>query len=149
MARIEQSVWIDKAPDVVWNVVRDVEQFPSIMADLQSVRILERSEDGLRTTTEWVGLVREFNMKVVWTEEDVWDPAEMTCRFTMIKGDMQSMTGLWQFTAENGGTRFSSTMDYEYNVPMLGALVKNLIHKKLEQNVQMILDGVKRLSEGT
>lgn len=148
MPVIEHTIWINAPVEKVYAVARDVEQFPQVMPDLESVRILERSEDGSRTVTEWTGLVREFNnMRVKWTEEDIWDDEAHTCRFRLLKGDLQRMEGEWQMQEENGGTRFLSRLEYDYQVPLLGALVKNLIHKKLDENVRMVLEGIKTRAE--
>ncbi|MGQ9737055.1 MAG: type II toxin-antitoxin system RatA family toxin [Armatimonadota bacterium] len=148
MPTIDLSIWINAPVEKVYAIAKEVERFPEVMPDLESVRVLERSEDGSRTVTEWIGLVREFNnMRVKWTEEDVWNDEAHTCHFRLLKGDLQKMEGEWLFTAEDGGTRFHSRIEYAYNVPLLGALVKNLIHKKLEQNVQMVLDGIRTRAE--
>lgn len=147
MPVIEKSIWISAPLERVYALAREVERFPEVMADLESVNVLERSEDGSRTVTEWTGIVREFGMKVKWTEEDLWDDASHTCRFRLVKGDLQRMEGEWRFTSENEGTRFNSRLEYEYNVPLLGTMLKNLIHKKLEENVQMILEGIRSRAE--
>ncbi len=148
MPVIEQNIWINAPVERVYAVAREVERFPEVMPDLQSVKVLERSEDGSRTVTEWTGVVREFNnMYVRWTEEDLWDDRAHTCHFRLLKGDLQRMEGEWRFVEEQGGTRFFSRLEYEYNVPLLGALVKNLIHKKLEENVSMVLEGIRRRAE--
>src|SRR2546429_455128 len=62
MPRIEQSVVIAAPIAHVYRVARDVEAFPHFMEDLQSLTVKERDPDGLRTITEWVGLIREFKM---------------------------------------------------------------------------------------
>lgn len=150
MPTIDLSIWINAPVERVYAIAKEVERFPEVMPDLESVKVLERSEDGLRTVTEWTGLVREFNnMRVKWTEEDIWDEEAHICHFRLLRGDLQKMEGEWRFVAEDGGTRFHSRIEYEYNVPLLGALVKNLIHKKLEQNVQMVQDGIRARAEGT
>src|SRR5947208_14452097 len=129
MPRIDQTIVVDAPIDKVYAVARDVESFPDIMEDLQSLEVLERSEDGNRTVTEWVGLIREFKMTVKWSQEDVWNSASHRDDFKMIKGDMDSMSGYWQFTGEDGRTRFDSVVDYEYNVPLIGPMIKALIRK--------------------
>src|ERR1700687_2399156 len=98
MPRIEQNVLVNAPVQTVFAVARDVDSFPDYMADLQSLTVLERSDDGNRTITEWVGLIREFKMTVKWSQEDVWDPAKFRDEFRQIKGDMDSMCGYWQFT---------------------------------------------------
>jgi len=65
-------------------VARDVESFPDFMEDLQSLVVKERTDDGNRTVTEWVGLIREFKMTVKWSQEDLWDPRTYRDDFTVI-----------------------------------------------------------------
>lgn len=147
MPRIEQSVLIDAPVEKVYAIARDVESFPDIMEDLQSIAVLERSSDGNRTITEWVGLVRQFKMKLKWQQEDVWDPVRHRDDFKALKGDVDELSGYWQFTAEDGGTRFESLVDYEINVPLVGPLVKSLIRKLMESNLAAQLQAIKEKAE--
>jgi uncharacterized membrane protein len=147
MPRIQLSLLIDAPVETVFAVARDVESFPEIMEDLQSLRVLERSADGLRTITEWIGVVREFKMTVKWTQEDRWDPQHYRDEFVMLEGDMDHMSGYWQFTPENGQTRFESMVDYELNVPLIGPMVKALIRKKMETNLQAQMQAIKSRAE--
>jgi len=150
MPRIEQSVDISAPIEHVYRIAKKVELFPEFMSDLQSLKVLERSADGTKTTTEWVGLIREFRMTVKWVQEDSWDDAAFRDDFVMLRGDMDRMSGYWQFTAaESGGTRFESMVDYEYNVPLIGPMVKSLIKKKMTDNLQATMDAIKKQSEGT
>jgi len=149
MPRIEQSLLIDAPVERVYAIARDVESFPEIMEDLQSLTVLERSEDGNRTVTVWVGVIREFKMRVKWTQEDLWDPVAHRDEFRLLKGDMDSMSGYWQFTPENGRTRFDSVVDYEYNVPLIGPMIKTLIRKKMEANLDAQMQAIKRRAESS
>lgn len=148
MPKIEQSVVINAPIDHVYKVARDVEAFPQFMQDLRSLTLLERSPDGSRTVTEWVGVIREFKMTIKWTQEDRWDEAARRDVFTMLSGDMDSMSGVWQFTPEGEGqTRFDSTVEYEYNVALIGPMVKSLIKKKMTDNLEATLNAIKQKSE--
>lgn len=150
MPRIEQSVTIGAPIEHVYRIAKNVEAFPEIMEDLQSLKILERSPDGSRTTTEWVGLIREFRMTIKWVQEDRWDDSVHRDEFTMVRGDMDRMGGWWQFTSESDrSTRFDSMVDYEYNVPLIGPMVKALIKKKMTDNLQATMDAIKRQAEAT
>ncbi len=149
MPRIEQSVEIQAPIAHVYNVARDVETFPQFMPDLQSLTVLERSLDGSRTVTEWVGLINAVRMKVKWTQEDVWDDSAFRDTFRMLQGDMDRMEGYWQFTAEGDSqTRFVSVVDYDFNVPMVGPMVKGLVKKLMTENLQSTLDAIKKRAEG-
>ena len=148
MPKIEQSVVIDAPIEHVYRIARDVEAFPQFMQDLRSLTLVERSPDGERTVTEWVGLIREFKMTIKWTQEDNWDAATHRDVFTMLHGDMDSMSGVWQFTPEGEGrTRFDSSVEYEYNVALIGPMVKNLIKKKMTDNLEATLKAIKQKSE--
>ncbi len=147
MPKIDLSVLIDAPVERVWTTARNVEAFPEFMEDLQSLRVLERSDDGNRTVTEWVGLIREFKMTVRWTQEDVWDPAAHRDDFRMLKGDMDQMEGWWQFTPADGQTRFDSVVDYEYNVPLIGPMIKALIKKKMTANLEAQMQAIKAEAE--
>ena len=148
MPLIEQSVTIHAPIEHVYRIAKNVEAFPDFMEDLQSLTVLERTPDATKTTTEWVGLIREFRMTVKWVQDDVWDDHKFRDDFVMLRGDMDRMEGFWQFTSEAPGvTRFDSSVDYEYNVPLIGPMVKSLIKKKMTDNLQATMDGIKRQSE--
>jgi ribosome-associated toxin RatA of RatAB toxin-antitoxin module len=147
MPRIELSLPVRAPVDVVYAVARDVEAFPEFMEDLQSLSVLERSPDGNRTVTEWVGLVREFKMTIRWTQEDVWDPQAHRDDFRMLKGDMDRLAGWWQFTPEGDDTRFESVVDYEYNVPLIGPMIKALIRKKMQANLEAQMRAIRERAQ--
>jgi ribosome-associated toxin RatA of RatAB toxin-antitoxin module len=148
MPRIEQSVLIGAPIAEVYRIARDVETFPEFMSDLQSLTVQERSPDGSRTVSAWVGLIREFRITVKWTQEDLWNDALFRDEFRMLHGDMDRMEGFWQFTAEaERRTRFDSQMEYEYDLPLIGSMVKNLIKKKMTDNLQATMDAIKRRAE--
>jgi len=148
MPHIEQTIEIAAPIDVVYKVARNVEDFPKFMDDLKSLTVLERSEDNARTVTEWVGIIREFKMTVKWTQEDLWRDSDYRDDFKMLHGDMDRMEGYWRFSAASDAvTRFESVLDYEYDVPLIGPMVKNLIKKKLTDNLQATMDAIKKQSE--
>lgn len=150
MPRIELSNEIDAPVEEVYRVARDVESFPSFMEDLESLSVLERSNDGTKTITEWVGIIREFKMKIKWTQEDVWDDTTYRDDFHMLKGDMDKMEGYWQFTSLDATrTRFENVLEYEYDVPLIGAMVKSLIKKKMTDNLMATMNAIKKRAEET
>ncbi|MEQ1932430.1 MAG: SRPBCC family protein [Fimbriimonadaceae bacterium] len=145
MPTVESTIWINAPIDKVYEISKDNESFPEFMKDVKSLVVTER--DGNRIVSEYVGLVPQFMLKVRWTQEDIWDDANYTCDFKQIKGDYDRLDGKWSFVPENGGTRFDSSLDYEYNVPTLGPLVKKVIHAIVVKNVDGILEAIKGRSE--
>lgn len=148
MPRIELCVQINAPLQQVYAIAKDVESFPTFMPDLKSLKVLERSEDGRRTLTEWVGYVPQFRLTVKWTEEDLWDDEAYTCKFRQVQGDYDRMEGEWLFQESEGGTRFTSVLDYEFNIPLLGPIVQRVVQHLVKQNLQGVLNGIKARAEG-
>lgn len=148
MAVVQSSVEIDGPLEQVYALARNIESFPEFMPDLKSVTVVERSEDGSRIVSDWVGIVKEFRTFVKWTEEDLWDDEAHTCTFSLVKGDYSKYSGFWKFTDLGGKTRFDSEIEVEYDVPLIGALIKGLIAKKMKENVDNMLAAIKQKVEG-
>jgi ribosome-associated toxin RatA of RatAB toxin-antitoxin module len=147
MPHIENSVSINASLEKVFALARDAESFPQFMPDVESVAISERSPDGSRMVTDWVAVASDFKLKVRWTEEDLWDEAAHTCRFTQLKGDYTAYGGLWTFTAESETTVFHSAIDYELDIPLIGPLLKAVVARLMQSNTQKILEAIKNHAE--
>lgn len=145
MPTVETTTWINAPIEIVYEIAKDNRSFPEFMKDLDSLTVV--SEQGNVVVSDYVGVVSAFNLKVKWQQEDVWDDTAKTCTFRQVKGDYDSMSGLWSFREENGGTRFESTMDYEYSVPGLGPMVGKVIFGLVKKNVQDILDAIRDRAE--
>ncbi len=148
MPTIRSSIEIEGPVAEVYSLAKRIEEFPEFMPDVKSVRVVERSEDGSVTVSEWVGVVKEFKTTVKWTERDVWDDSAHTCVFSLVKGDYSKYSGVWRFTDLGGRTRFDSEIEVEYDVPLIGPLIKGIIAKKMKENVDNMLAAIKKRVEG-
>lgn len=147
MPTVKSSIVINGPIDKVYECAKDIERFPEFMPDVKSVNIIERN--GSVVVSEWTAYIPDFKMTNKWVEEDHWDDEAKVCDFKLVKGDFDSYSGKWTFTEENGQTAFDSVVDYEYNIPMIGALIKGIVHKLFQKNVDHILANVKAKVEGS
>jgi len=146
MPRVEARVEIDAPLPLVYEIAKGAEEFPQFMPDVKEVKILERK--GGRVVTSWVGVVREFGREIRWTEEDLWDDERHECRFRMLEGDFDRYEGVWRFfDLGEGRTGTELVVDYEINIPLIGPLIKGLIAKKMRENCQGMLEGLKQRAE--
>ena len=143
MSIVNSSIEIKAPLEQVYATAKDIEAFPEFMPDVKSVEILERSDDGSKTISSWVGGVKEFKMTVKWVEEDTWDDTAKTCNFKLVRGDYSKYSGVWTFTSKDNITTFSSEIEVEYDIPLVGALIKNLIAKKMKENMDNMLSAIK------
>jgi ribosome-associated toxin RatA of RatAB toxin-antitoxin module len=146
MPTVETSVWINAPLEKVYAIAKDSERYPEFMKEVLSLVVVER-EAG-RVVSDWVGIVPTFGLKVRWRQEELWDDAAHQSRFRQLQGDYDRLEGTWSFRAENGGTRFDQFLDYEYNVPTLGPLVKKVIHNIVKKNLESVNVGFKARAEG-
>jgi len=141
-----QSKVIIAAPlDQVYALARDIERFPDFMADVQDVKILEQTPQ--RQLSRWVGVIKEFKRTIEWTEEGFWDDAEHTCRFQQTEGDFSEYSGTWDFKQADAGTEVVLDLSYEYDIPLIGNLIKGLLLKKMQQNCDSMLAAIKSKAE--
>lgn len=145
MPTVENSIVINAPLEKVYAIAKDNESFPEFMKDVKSLTIVE--SDGGRIVSDWVGIVPQFMLKVRWRQEDFWDDAAHTCTFKQLQGDYDKMEGIWRFKEEGGTTVFESELEYEYNVPTLGPLVKKVIHGIVIKNMENVLAAIKDRAE--
>ena len=143
---VHSQIAIAAPPERVYQLAKDVESFPEFLPNVQSVAIRERA--GARTVSEWVGLVPEFRRTIRWVEEDVWDDQGRQCRFRSLSGDWDRYEGTWTFAPEGSGTRVTLDISYEYNVPLIGPLIRRLLHKLVARNADETLQGLLRRAGG-
>jgi ribosome-associated toxin RatA of RatAB toxin-antitoxin module len=129
----------------VYALARDVEKFPEIMPDVETVRIL--SEDGPVRTSEWVGIVRQFKRRLTWTERDVWDDEAHSCVFEQTEGDFEVYRGEWCFVESDGGTMAELALEFELHVPLIGPLIKAVVAKLMKANCDNMLDALAKAAE--
>lgn len=142
MPDVTAEIHIAADPDRVYHLAKDIERFPEFLPNVQQVTITAR--DGGRVVSEWAGLVPEFKRTIKWTEEDTWDDASRSCRFRLLSGDWDRYDGAWTFVAKEGGTQVQLTISYEYNVPLIGALIKQLLRKLVQRNAEETLTGLRQ-----
>ena len=145
MPTVNTTTWINAPLEKVYSISKDSRSFPEFMKDVKSLEIVE--EEGDRVVSDWVGLVPTFGLKIRWRQEDIWNDASHSCHFRQVSGDYDKMEGDWVFASENNGTRFDSIVEYEYNVPTLGPLVKKVIHGIVVKSMENLLQGIKARAE--
>src|ERR1035437_9250561 len=140
MPTITSEVTIAAPLETVYALCRDIERFPEFMEDVEEVEILEQTP--ARQVSRWVGAIKELHRTVKWTEEDFWNDAEHSCTFKQLEGDFTSYGGHWEFHEDSGGTRVVMVIEYEYNVPLIGALIQNVLRKKMQSNTDAMLAAI-------
>ncbi len=150
MPEVVNETVVQGSLDAVWEAAKDIEGLSAFIENLESIQVLSREEaDGvLLTSSRWVALLPEFHRKVTWTERDVWDSAARLCRFEQTAGDYDRYEGTWEFVEQDGGVRVRLTIRYDYDIPLIGPLIRALVWRKMQDSVDATQAGLKRRVEG-
>lgn len=150
MPEVAQETIIAGTLEAVWEAARDIEGLAPYITNLESIEVLERTETGprLETTSRWVALLPEFHRTVTWTEHDVWDGERHVCTFAQTEGDYDRYEGTWEFTAVPEGVRVNLTISYDYDVPLIGPLIRALVLRKMKDSVAATQAGLQARVEG-
>lgn len=148
MPKVQGSLLVERSADFVYDVAKDIERFPEFMPDVESVKILEQTANG-RQISHWVGIIKEFRRTIQWTEEDYWDAENRVVTFRQLEGDYTEYRGFWEFkVVEETLTEVSIEVEYEYDVPLIGNLIKGLLQRKMQENIENMLQSLKSRCEG-
>lgn len=145
MPEIKVEELADAPVEKVYGIAKQIEQFPEWMANVDSVTVLSRQ--GNVVISRWVGNVEEFRRKLYWTEEDIWDDGARKCVFRATEGDWDTYEGEWEFIPEDGKTRMRMRLNFEFNVPLIGPLIKGLLAKLVGKNSQEMLRALAQQAE--
>ena len=145
MGYVEKSIVIAGDVDEVYELAKDMESYPAFMPDVESVKVVSRESD--RTVTEWVTSVD--GTPILWTEVDIFDDSNYTITYRLVEGDLDKFEGMWTFEETAEGTRVTLTVDYDFGIPELTALIGPTLEEKVRENSAMMLSGMKKRIEAS
>jgi coenzyme Q-binding protein COQ10 len=133
----------------VFATAQQVERYPEVLPDVDSVQVLEDDGAG-QMLTKWHGTISvgPLTRQIGWTERDTWDTAARTCTFELVEGDMKQYSGVWTFSQQEGGTLVELHVRFELGIPMLGAMVNRIVDQIMQRNCDDMLEALEKLSAG-
>lgn len=143
MPHMEISIEINADTDKVYNLTKNMEDFPKYMSDVESIKILERIDNS--TITEWVTNVE--GTPITWKEKDTFDDKNKKIIYKLTEGDLDKFEGEWTFEPTKNGTLVTLGVDYDFGIPALMELIGPIAEIKVKQNSQMMLEGLKKKAE--
>jgi len=134
MARIEVSTRIKGPAERVYSVIKDMEDFPSFIRDIKSLKIIERLPD--KIITAWDIEIKGRHLS--WKEEDIFDDEKLELNFSALDGEYKEYQGSWKVIPQRNHTRLSIELDFDWGAPML----EKYIGKTLKKRAQLALLGM-------
>ncbi|WP_018131013.1 type II toxin-antitoxin system RatA family toxin [Effusibacillus pohliae] len=144
MPSVEIRETIRGRADQVYELIKDMESYPQFMPSLNDVKVLERGDNW--TITAWDSTLNGMSFR--WRERDEFDEQRNRIRYCQIEGDLKKFEGEWIVEQDGEQTRVTLTVDFEFGVPMLSALLNPVAKVKLRQNGEAMLQALKQRFEG-
>lgn len=120
MTHISRSALVRYTPRQMFDLVNDVEAYPSRFRWCSAAQVLERDETGItaRLDLRLAGLVQSFT-----TRNLNLPPDRIQMRF--VDGPFKTLEGVWTFQAlGEAGSKVSLTLDFEFANRLAGAALR-------------------------
>lgn len=120
----------------VWELVKNIEDYPKFMKPVRAVKVLSRRGDV--TDAEW-----EVELKgslLCWSERETCFPDDHRIEFAQIEGDLEKFEGYWDLKAVSPrATEVELRVDFEIGIPMLRDMLNPVAEKALRENAITML----------
>ncbi len=143
MPYVECKTTIKGSGKAIYDIVKDMESYPTFMKDLVSVEVLERGEN--TDVTHWVSNVD--GRKIVWTERDNFYPDELRITYAQTEGDLKRMEGSWQIVPQGDSCEVTLAVDFEFGIPMIAVMLNPILKLKVRENSDNMLKAIKEQIE--
>jgi coenzyme Q-binding protein COQ10 len=115
----------------VWELVRNIEDYPRFMKPVQEVNVLSRA--GNVVEAEWAVELKGSLLR--WSERETCYPAEHRIDFVQIEGDLEKFKGHWDLKAlSDEVTEVELQVDFEIGIPALRDMLNPVAEKALREN---------------
>jgi ribosome-associated toxin RatA of RatAB toxin-antitoxin module len=137
--RVEKAI-ANQSPDAVFAFVVDVENYSTLMPNVNRVQILEQSEE--HRITHWDTEIERAPL--IWTEKDTILTATLRIEFDCIEGDFEVFRGNWEvIRPDTGGpVRVACELEYSVGIPVIEDIVGPLLRQKITENLETMLAGI-------
>lgn len=132
--RIQCSALVPHAAQQMFDLVNDIEAYPSYMNGCAAAKVLQRGENTLtaRLDLEKAGLRQSFT-----TRNTLRAPSSIT--MDLVEGPFKRLKGLWQFRElANGSCQIEFQLEYEFSNFLLGLAAGKLMAQLVNEQVDAV-----------
>jgi len=120
MIRIRRQAIVRRTPDRMFDLVHDVEAYPTRFNWCVGARVLEQEPDALRARLDlrFAGLTQGFTTRNTFER-----PGRL--RMQLVEGPLRALDGEWTFDAlGEDGCRVALALDFDYAGTLTGAALR-------------------------
>jgi ribosome-associated toxin RatA of RatAB toxin-antitoxin module len=122
-----------------WKIISDFPKYESIMANVDKVNIIERSEK--EGKSEWFVTVEDAPLK--WIERDHFDKENYEITFESIDGDFENINGQWRVEdCQDEGIKVAFSIDYNLGIPVIEEVLGHILKEKMKTNIDSMIHAI-------
>jgi ribosome-associated toxin RatA of RatAB toxin-antitoxin module len=123
-----QCTTIAAAPEVCFAIALDFERYPEWAADIKSVEVIERDDQGRGTKVSYRAAAMGQSLR--YTLEYEYREAPLTLSWVQTDGDLtRKLDGSYRFEAnDSGGTEMTYHLVAELKAPVVGFIKRRAEH---------------------
>jgi ribosome-associated toxin RatA of RatAB toxin-antitoxin module len=145
---IQCSALVPHTPAQMFDLVNDIEAYPSYMSGCAGAKVLKRDDNSItaRLDLEKAGLRQSFTTRntlrapgstAVDLGSTVTHPGSITME--LVEGPFRKLQGLWQFKPlANGGCQIEFRLEYEFANFLLGLAAGKLMAQLVNEQVDAV-----------
>jgi len=118
--QIRRSAIINHTATQMFELVNDVEAYPTRFRWCTDARVSERSDDGLTARLE----VKVGGMTQAFSTRNTLEPPRRIA-MQLVEGPFQSLAGIWTFAAlGDSGCKIALALDFEYSGRLMAPVMR-------------------------
>ena len=115
--RASESIVVNAAPDVVYRVATDFEQYAQWVSDVKRIDVLEHDVDGRPVEVEFRAAA--YGRSTIYALRYDYSQAPHQLHWIQTRGDLtDTMIGQYRFEASGSGTKVTYDLEVELLVPI-------------------------------
>ncbi|PSJ59923.1 type II toxin-antitoxin system RatA family toxin [Pseudaminobacter soli (ex Li et al. 2025)] len=137
MPKFETIRRVSHAPDQMFALVADVEQYPQFLPLCEGLTVRSRKERDGRTVLVAAMTVGYKAIRETFTTQVYLKPDESAIEVKYLDGPFKYLTNIWRFDPTDGGaTDIHFFIDYEFKSRVLGALMGAMFDRAFRMFVE-------------
>jgi ribosome-associated toxin RatA of RatAB toxin-antitoxin module len=132
--KVRESTSIDAPPDVVWNVITDLDRYPEWAEGVRTTEVLEANDDGSPHRARFV--IDAKVSEITYVIQYAYDNYDIT--WNLLEGDLISqLDGVYKlYETDEGGTEVEYGLEVDVDLPLPGFMKKRAARTILEQGLK-------------
>lgn len=132
--KVQENTSIDASPDVVWEVITDLDRYPEWADGVRTIEVLEANEDGSPHRARFV--IDAKVSEITYVIEYTYDNYDIT--WNLLEGDLISqLDGVYRlYETDAGGTEVEYGLEVDVDLPLPAFMKKRAARTILEQGLK-------------